>query len=379
MAHTKKINTGWQARYRSPDGREHARNFARKADAERFLTTVEGAKLSGSWVDPKAGRTRLEESYFAWRTAALETGALAPSTLAKWDGVWRCHVSPRLGTRPLASITRDDVKTMVASISSPWQATEALKLTRLLLNRELDADTIGRNVAARLASPATRRVRPRVLTPGEIARVVDQLPPRWRAMVLLGAYSSLRWSELVAIRRDDLDIEGRTVRVDEKLVEVNGMFHWGQPKTEGSTRTVDLPLVAVRPMATHLLQFPPLHDEADPDLEGLVFYGEHRGPVRRRVFGPIFRRACTEADVEPVRLEWLRHTGASLAYAATHDLKATAERLGHASTRMVDTVYVKLYEEASREVADAIDALVERSRGLPADSLRTRDSGRPRG
>jgi integrase len=192
-------------------------------------------------------------------------------------------------------------------------------------------------------------------------------------MVLLGAYSSLRWSELVAIRRDDLDIDGRTVRVDEKLVEVNGIFHWGQPKTEGSTRTVDLPLVAVRPMAAHLLQFPPLHDAADPDLEGLVFYGEHGGPVRRRVFGPIFKRACTEAGVEPVRLEWLRHTGASLAYAATHDLKATAERLGHTSTRMVDTVYVKLYEKASREVADAIDALVERSaprtsRGLSADS-----------
>jgi integrase len=34
-----------------------------------------------------------------------------------------------------------------------------------------------------------------------------------------------------------------------------------------------------------------------------------------------------------------------VAYAATHDLKAVAERLGHTSVRMVDSVYVRLYEE----------------------------------
>ena len=56
-------------------------------------------------------------------------------------------------------------------------------------------------------------------------------------------------------------------------------------------------------------------------------------------------------------LGWLRHRGASLAYAATHDLKATAERLGHTSNRMVDTVYVKLYADASRNLADAIGEL----------------------
>jgi integrase len=62
-----------------------------------------------------------------------------------------------------------------------------------------------------------------------------------------------------------------------------------------------------------------------------------------------------------VRVGWLRHTGASLAYNATHDLKATADRLGHTSTRMVDTVYVKLYDDVSRGVADAIDEAINRS------------------
>jgi integrase len=62
-----------------------------------------------------------------------------------------------------------------------------------------------------------------------------------------------------------------------------------------------------------------------------------------------------------VRVEWLRHTGASLAYAPSKDLKATSARLGHVSTRMIDTVYLKLYDEVGRQVADAIDELVRAS------------------
>ena len=116
-----------------------------------------------------------------------------------------------------------------------------------------------------------------------------------------------------------------------------------------------MPELVVRPLAEHLLRFPPLLGTEDPNHEGLVFYGERGGPVRRHVFRRDWYRACDEAGVERVRLEWLRHTGASLAYAATGDMKAVAGRLGHTSTRMMDTVNVQIYDETSKEVADAID------------------------
>lgn len=100
---------------------------------------------------------------------------------------------------------------------------------------------------------------------------------------------------------------------------------------------------------------------SDERLEGLVFYGERNGPVRRHVVRPDWDRACRAVGIEGVRPEWLRHTGASLACAATRDMKAVAERLGHTSTRMMDTAYVKVYAETSAKVADAIDRLVRES------------------
>jgi integrase len=52
-------------------------------------------------------------------------------------------------------------------------------------------------------------------------------------------------------------------------------------------------------------------------------------------------------------------------YAATKDLKLTADRLGHTSVRMVDTVYVELYKEERSRAAAEIDRLVDESRARP--------------
>lgn len=42
--------------------------FTRKADAERFLVTIGGAKLSGAYVDPALGRRTFEDYAACWMT-----------------------------------------------------------------------------------------------------------------------------------------------------------------------------------------------------------------------------------------------------------------------------------------------------------------------
>jgi integrase len=344
---------------------ERSRSFRRKVDAERFLRDQEMRKDRGDWVDPALGMIPLEEHHASWRA---EAERLSETTLDKYDRAWRLDVAPVLGQMPLARITRADVRSMVDRAekrSSGWQAAEALKLTRHLLNVAMDEERIGRNVAARFPLPETSRKGITVLMPEQLASAAEELPERFRALALLGGYSGLRWSELVAVKRDDLDLDARKVRVDERLAEIGGggAWTWGEPKTSRSTRTVDLPAVVVKPLVAHLLRFPPMRSEDDPRLEGLVFYLEsglpvRQSPVRRHVFRKEWRRACERAKVPPIRLEWLRHTGASLAYAASHDIKAVANRLGHTSTRMLDTTYLAVYEDAGRDLADAIDELV---------------------
>src|SRR5919199_1290386 len=49
--------TRWYARYRDPAGRQRVKVFDRKVDAERYLTTVESAKMVGAYVDPALATT----------------------------------------------------------------------------------------------------------------------------------------------------------------------------------------------------------------------------------------------------------------------------------------------------------------------------------
>ena len=44
----------WRARYRDPFGKEHARHFRRRLDAERWLASVENAKHRGELQAPDA-------------------------------------------------------------------------------------------------------------------------------------------------------------------------------------------------------------------------------------------------------------------------------------------------------------------------------------
>jgi hypothetical protein len=54
-------NVRYLARYTDPSGRERAKSFTRKKDAERFLTGIENDKLRDTWTDPTLGRVQLAD------------------------------------------------------------------------------------------------------------------------------------------------------------------------------------------------------------------------------------------------------------------------------------------------------------------------------
>ena len=47
----KRANGKWRARYRDDSGRQHARHFDRKIDAQRWLDEFTAAVVPGQYVD----------------------------------------------------------------------------------------------------------------------------------------------------------------------------------------------------------------------------------------------------------------------------------------------------------------------------------------
>ena len=129
---------------------------------------------------------------------------------------------------------------------------------------------------------------------------------RYAALVLLAAFTGLRWGELVALRRSDLDLERRTVTVSRKFAErQDGRRVTGPPKSTAGVRVVALPAMLVDVMKAHLLDFP-------AEGEELVFRGPLGASLRRNNFHRSVRwtKIVVEAGL-PAGFHFhdLRHTG----------------------------------------------------------------------
>ena len=63
----KRPNGKWRARYRDLDGKEHARHFDRKIDAQRWIDEVTASLVTGQYVDPRSAKKPFKEYAEEWR------------------------------------------------------------------------------------------------------------------------------------------------------------------------------------------------------------------------------------------------------------------------------------------------------------------------
>jgi hypothetical protein len=101
----KRSDGKWRARYRDDAGKQHARHFNRKIDAQRWLDEVTAALVTGQYVDPKAGRITFREYAEHWRQAQVHR----PSSEAHVEGMLRRHVYPTFGDRQMMTILPSEV------------------------------------------------------------------------------------------------------------------------------------------------------------------------------------------------------------------------------------------------------------------------------
>ena len=341
----------YRVRYRGPDGRERSRNFKRKADAENYLTTVEGAKLAGTWTDPTHGKV----TFAAWLEAWWETAAdLRPSTTARDRSYFTSMVLPRFGTTPLAAIKQRDVQAWVADLRArgfaPATVVKAYQLLGRTMTAAVNADMIARSPCRAVRLPKVEREEMRFLTPAEVARLADTINPRYRALVLVGAYGGLRIGELAGLRRGRVDLLRGTVDVAEIVVEVRGQLYTGPPKTRAGRRTVGLPRAVIEELADHM--------EAIGPADAYVFTAERGGVLRTSNFRTkVWLPAVRAAALEPLRPHDLRHTAVALWIAAGANPKEVAVRAGHTSVSFTLDRYGHLFEGHDTELRDRLDAM----------------------
>jgi integrase len=189
-----------------------------------------------------------------------------------------------------------------------------------------------------------------LLSPAQVADAAAAMPARYQVLVLMAAWSGLRQGELLALTRDDLEMDAIPARVMvRKAVRRtdSGQVRVDVPKTVSSVRAVTLPDPLAAALRGHLEEF------VAPEGDALVFATRTGTTPARSNLGATWHRACAKAVVPHVRLHDLRHVAQVFAAEAGATLPELMARLGHA-TPAAALVYLHARSERDAVLAEAL-------------------------
>ncbi len=348
MAHveTYRLRDGskrYRARWIDVGGRERSRTFDLKKDADRFvLEQKRRASLGALYQAPPE---TLGEFAAGW----LDRYALRvrPSSLHRARDLMQ-HLEV-FDAVPLDEIRPAAVEDHVAGLAkrAPRQAELTLRVLKQVLANAKERGHLVDEAVFRVKAPRRESREMRFLDWDEVEELAANTVAPYGNMVMLAALTGLRQGELFALRDRNLDLEGKTVTVENgtyagELVPV---------KTKASRRRVDLSATAVRVLRRQLLARTPndLH-LVFPSPEGRILNDDN---FRHRVFAPAVRRT----KLTGFRFHDLRHTYAALMVAAGAHPKYLQAQMGHSSIRVTLDLYGHLFPDANRGVLDALDAI----------------------
>ncbi|MEV8096050.1 site-specific integrase [Kitasatospora sp. NPDC085879] len=350
----------WQVRYYDPvtgQRRPDEKTYATKTDAEVRLSQIEADISRDVWSDPDAGCVNFGEYAERW----LRERKLEETTRERYETVLRLHIAPVLGGRFVSEITAPRVRSwrsgLLESVGEPT-VVKAYQMLRAIMNTAVDDELIKRN-PCRIKGADTYDVPERpVLTVQEVFAVADAIGTRWRALVLLTAFTTLRFGELAALRRRDVDLEERLVRVRRNQAELySGRLLDKAPKSAAGFRPVAFPSQIVPDLARHLETF------SGPGADGHLFLGPRGGQLRRSNFREDWVKAKAKAGVsEDVHFHDLRHTGNTIASQNGASTRELMTRMGHSTTRAA-LIYQHMTSDRDRAIADRMGEAVHRALG----------------
>lgn len=343
----------WRARYRDETGKEHARHFARKVDAQKWQNEVTASVVRGDYLDPKTSKLTLGEWADIWIQGYAQK---RPSTVRQARTHLK-HIAAAFGDRKLSSIRPSEVRGWTVQLKDAGMADSTVyalhsRLGQLYSDAILDGVTYKSPVSKR-TSPGAGKQRPYVATTEQVWALHDAMPEGLRPAILLAAFAGLRVAEAVAVRVQDVDFM--------RGVITPAVQYPAEPLKTEMSRT---PIPVSRDLVLELNRMPTKFGS-----ETLVVseWGRAIAPYTlethfRRVRGSI------PGLPEGFRFHDLRHYYASLLIASGLDVKVVQRCLRHASAKTTLDTYGHMFPDKEESARAAVTEVL----AARADSVRTK-------
>jgi integrase len=185
-----------------------------QAECARLITEMK----SGSYIERH--RQSLNDFLDKWERDWASNN-LSPKTAERYWQLLQKHVRPHLGARPIQSIQAEDLNRLYSSLHQKL-APRTIKHIHRVLHRVFGHATkwgaIKRNVVTLVDTPKVPLTEAAALQLTEIPVLLAGLRSRaLYPLIIVALGTGMRRGELCALRWQDVDLDGATLRVERSL------------------------------------------------------------------------------------------------------------------------------------------------------------------
>ena len=288
-----------------------------------------------------------------------------PSTYQSYATYVRLYLKPALGHHQLTKLTPQQVQALLndklASGLSPRTVQYMSAVLRSALSQAMKWGLVARNVATLVDPPRSGRPEVHPLMPDQARAFLaavrgDRLEALFTVAIALG----LRQGEALALRWSDVDLDAGTIRIRHTVQKIDGTWHFTEPKTARSRRSISMPATSIAALRAHQQRQPDERLAAGARWQewGLVFPSSVGTPLDGSNVTHRLQKILAGAGLPRQRFHDLRHCCASLLLAQHVPMRVVMEILGHSQIALTMDTYSHVMPVLRNEAAGLMDAIL---------------------
>lgn len=343
------------------------RTFDTKRDATRAFNEHKVKMDKGTQIMPS------EYTFAQWLDywyKDIILPQIEETTAYGYRGMIENYLKPQLGEIRLQKLTARDIQQYYTWLMdekelSPKTVIKHHNLLTNTLNAAERQEYITKNPMRAVSPPKKRQREAKFYTPEQLGILLDKaVGTRLELPVFICAYLGLRRGELCGLRWNDVDLEHKTITIENTRTQAGKKEIEKGTKTVSSTRTLYLPdtlcdmLKAAR---EHQQACRAEYKNAYDDNDYVVVMEDGR-PFRPNYLSELFGKFLADNDLPKIVLHELRHTFASLSNQAGIPAYNIGKALGHSTPATTQKIYTHLLDQTHTQAVEGVAAIADEAR-----------------